>query len=483
MGLEGVLVYNVSNVSEPCLVSVLNSSLKCSMTIELIEDMLIVGDNIFGLYFYDLTNIESIVQIAHHNSSDRIMDMTLCGDVLYVAEMAAGISIYNVSDRSKIGEVFIPSEYYYGENSFSIGASRQPHGGSNETYFDIADPWISFSFRTLVGEGGNERYVNCPVDVTLTSLFFYNDTNGDNKFTIRDITSDANTNYVMDQVVEDEVYFIAEFWEVRIDIYETDGEFQNGTQYYHCIYRVWNVTMTPDKGGGCFFGGTIPEDKKIGYSGKVNVTFDIWALIGNESEINNETTGTNVSIKINIIIDLYDLNFSRVGEYFNAFIGFNARINYDLVSYPAMSKIEGHDLPQYSLRVADQIGVLRILDRFSYTVDNSEVFYSNITVSNYYSWEDYLHTYERVSRTVMGLNLVNISTNATQIRYDPEIDITIKSKKSLQTTINTSTALTTTSITTSQPQTSNIFILATILIPAATVATTIIFIRRRKTKK
>lgn len=432
-GLAGVKIYDVSNKSNPQLVSELNESSKCSMSLEINDNVLIVGDNIFGVHLFNISNIGSISEISSFNASDRVMDVIVENDTLYLAEMIAGIGIYNITNIAnivKIKQQMLISNSQQTCSSVRFRAFKQVHAEDN--YADISDPWIGIGTLSEVGTGNESKAVPIPLDIALTSLFFYNDTNGDNKLTIAENPYLTNPNSVKEKIVEDDVYFIAEFWDVRIDINETEGvlygsdKYPNGTRYYHCIYRVWNITMSPNSGVGLFFDAKVPDDKKIGNSGKANVTFHVWAFVPNAT-IENNTAITEVDVKIDIIIDLYDIDLGVDSDYFNAFIGFNARINYDLVSYPAMSKIEGQDLPSYSIRAADQIGVLKIMNNFSYTTANG-TYNSSIYVSNHYSWENYFKTYEKVSRTILGINFLNISTNATRIQYDPEIILTLKNK-------------------------------------------------------
>jgi len=82
---------------------------------------------------------------------------------------------------------------------------------------------------------------------------------------------------------------------------------------------------------------------------------------------------TEVDIKIDIIVDLYDIEWGADCRYLNVFIGFNARINYDLVSYPSMARVEGEDVPSYSIRASDQIGIMRFSSNFSYTTPDGTI--------------------------------------------------------------------------------------------------------------
>ena len=407
-GLKGLYVYNISDPSNPSLIA--RHNFKCTMTVEKVdENLLFVGDGIFGLHAVNVSNPKNITIVASIPSSDRIFDIAVSGNYAFIAEMAAGISIVDLTTMEKIDEVYLGT--FYGVNAcIGIGASRQ---GEPPGPYDIADPWISVGFQTNVGAGNNTRNVDVPITVMLTPLIVYNDTNGDGKLTFEYEKYSNNSMLVKRQKITDQVYFVGEFWSLPvIDIGNCTNSTYNGKPAFTFNYTVPNLNLTSN----VELEGLSPENI-IGNSAKANVTFRIW-FVPEE----NATDQLNATIKIDIFIDLFDVDLAVETDAFSVYIGFNARISFDLVSFPSFSVIEGRDLPSYSLRIADQVAIFRLLDNFT-VVAPSQNYTSSINISNEHSWEDYVMSFEHISRTVLGMNFLNVSSNATRILYDPELDL------------------------------------------------------------
>ncbi|MCS7366232.1 MAG: hypothetical protein NDF54_12405, partial [archaeon GB-1867-035] len=170
----------------------------------------------------------------------------------------------------------------------------------------------------------------------------------------------------------------------------------------------------------------IKSPKIIGNSAKADIRFRIW-FIPEIPEVNSTVLYTsinkfNVTIKVDITINLYDIDFKVKPDKYSIYIGINARINYDLISYPAASIIKGEDLPFYSLRIAEQVAIFKLLNTFKVRTQDEE-YTSEITISNEYAWEDHLMNFEHASRTILGMNLHNIKSNTIKIIYDPKINL------------------------------------------------------------
>jgi len=118
------------------------------------------------------------------------------------------------------------------------------------------------------------------------------------------------------------------------------------------------------------------------------------------------------------------VDFKVKPDKYSMHIGINARINYDLISYPAASIIKWEDLPFYSIRIGEQVAIFKLLNTFKVKTQNEE-YTSRITISNDYGWEDHLINFEHASRTILGMNLHDIKSNTIKIIYDPKIHLFI----------------------------------------------------------
>jgi len=407
-GLKGLFVYDFSDKSNPTLIAEYNFT--CTMAIEKVSDnMLLLGDNMFGLYFIDVSNPQNLTIVTSIPASDRILDIAVKDGYAYTAEMAAGLSVVDLTTFEKINKIYLGN--FHGVNpSVSFGASLQHEPGGS---YSIGEPWVAVGFQTMVGKENN-RIVDVPITTQISPIILYNDTNRDGKLTYEYERYANNSMLVRRLKIVDDVYFIGGFVNLPvIDIGDCTKTTKDGKLAFTFNYSVPNLEFNTNLE---HIPGEFLPDNLIGNSGKADIVFQMWFIPKNKSA--NEV---NATIKIDISIDLHDLDPLPPDGY-SIFLGVNARINWDLISYPALSLIEGEDLPFYSLRIADQVAIFRLLNNF--TVETPSGSYaSNIIISNEYAWEDHIWSFEHVSRTILGMNFHNITSNATRIVYDPELQI------------------------------------------------------------
>jgi len=315
-GVDGVLIYNISDKENPELIVHYNDTARSSRAIEYYNGMIIVADYTYGVTILNATNLDNITEICHIDTPDFAKDIEIVNNKLYISCFLYGILVYNLTDPENI--TFLTSfDYtkYFGLQE--TGDQMQIYIGfwrSKESSYYYGD--IRMASGDLHG-----RNIQMYTKLIVFPIMLYNDTNGDQKPTQIPSPNPYDKRIYEGYEFLDFRYLSGSFTNYTIFI-PTNGTYiiKEGKVYLYFNFTIANLSLvTENVNAG--EGGGLPYyslDLDNG-TGKANITYGFWLLWEN---------GT-VELKIDMQIKVYDLNFGNLQvNNFSIFTGFQVGAGY-----------------------------------------------------------------------------------------------------------------------------------------------------------
>jgi len=434
-GIQGIKIFNASDPSEPILQQTYNSTLKCSLGVEIInEEVLAVGDSVFGVHILNVSNIEGIYEISSIKTNDRAYHLSHSNNKLFVADMNGGMYVIDVTDmenpQSICTQIIIGPKLIYECGIRPLAASAWGFSGAFLTFW-------SEKMTLMCGNPEGMYSIMSALDFYPGTLVLYNDTDDNHKLTTVILNqggemegNDTEENYklasgygvlsqnpsiMFGRAITDQVYCVGDIWGSGHAIPPSNWILEN------CIRDGVNAIKASVKLTG------IPLENRtsielgrinncVGGQGRANVSMVVWFV----PKLVVKDTGSvlNVTIKLDFVIEFYDLELYGNPETFSVYLLFFATGMAGVYGgYPAYSIIEGYDMPKYSLIAHKEIGFICSNTTAAIGEDDTN------RVENVYISNDYGGVYLELTEIVfLGLNFHNITCNS-KIYYDPQISI------------------------------------------------------------
>ena len=383
---------------------------------------MVVADNLYGLHVLNVSDLNNVYELCNASSYDRLTDLVVDENLIFGADMLAGIHVYNATNKNNVTSVTY-TLVTLGEMEPHISVGARPNLGNWETQIgegeylsDFLESAFGVELSTLISKGNKTFFKITPIEFTLTPIIIYNDTDGDGKLSICYEVHPDNPYLIMRRVITDQVFFTASFDDIHAKFSQLEKETWHGHEAYYYTLEVFelNFTNNPEI-SGLFYDAYA--DNVIGNSAKGNVTFTFHFIPFENTNQSSPFLYDNLTVKADIDLTLYDIDWSIAPEEYCVAIGFNSRLLNDLVYYPAYSLLTSRGS---SLRAMDVIGDLFINENFT-AMDDNYLYNGTVNVSFDYAWEDFSNNFEMVNRHIVFANFINIPHTATKIRYDPRL--------------------------------------------------------------
>jgi len=415
-GLGGLYIYDLSNKSSPSLISRYNKTLRCSMSLDLLDlNTLVIADNVYGLHVLNISDLQNIHELSNATSYDRLMDVLIDENLIFGADMLAGIHVYNASDKTNVTSIaYSPVVRDSWQNTPTISAGVREKGEYDVEYIEGL---FGVGMQTLVSRENKSFFVNVPIQFDLSQVVVYNDTDGDGKFSYYFETYPDNPFLITRRVFTDQVYFAASFFDVHVKISSLENETWHGHEAYFCTIEISGLNFTRGIPYSFFYGGEINESLLIGNSAKGNITFTMHFIPFENTNTSSPFLYDNLTIKIDIDLTLYDVDWGIVPDKYCIALGFNSRIVNDLVYYPVNALFTSRGS---SVKAMDVISSFFINENYT-AINGSYSHTGKVNVSFDISWEDFHPNFELANRHIVLANFVEIPGNTTEIHYDPQL--------------------------------------------------------------
>ena len=435
-GIGGLYIFNVSDKSSPTLIAHYNDTLRCSMGLEFFDlNTLLVADNIYGLHVLDISDLHGVQELCNTTSYDRLMDLVVEDDLIIGADMLAGIHVYNATDKTNIKSIYwnpLPLIVHY-DKYISVGASPNLGNwetpiGENEYLTDYIEWAFLLGASTLVSRDNKMFFKTTQLEFTFTPIIVYNDTNGDGKLSIIYEVHPDNPYLIMRKIITDQVFFATASDITHVKFSGLENETWHGHEAYRYTLEILEMNFTNSRRilGGWF---DAYADEVVGNSARGNVTFTFHFIPFENTNKSSPFLYDNLTIKVDINLKLYDVNWGVIPERYCVAIGFNSRAMNDLVYYPAASLSTSRGT---SIRSMDVIGDLLINEKYT-AMNGNYIYNGTVNVSFDYAWEDFHSNFEMVNRHTVFANLIGIPYNTTEINYDPQLGFFTIGKRSKMT--------------------------------------------------
>jgi len=437
-GIGGLYVFDISNKSTPTLISHYNETLRCSMGLDFFDNKtLVVADNIYGLHILNISDLHNIYELCNATSFDRLMDVVVDGNLIFGAEMLAGIHVYNVTNKTNVESVAynpIPLfEWYEKAGETSITArpliGGQPHPNPGEE-FEIQNPYVETFFvdlQTLISRENKTFFKHSPFGTLFMPIIVYNDSDGNGRLSFRYETYPDNPYLIVRRVITDQVFFVANLVNVSAKFSELKNETWHGHKAYYYTFEITGLNFTNTSHTEYAWSYATDILEVIGNSAKGNTTLTFHIIPFENTNKDSPLLYDNVTIKVDVDLKLYDVDWGILPKNYCVAVGFLTSVWNDNVYYPVNSLSTSRGL---SIRAMDVIGDFFVNKNYT-AVNGSYIYNGTVNVSFDYAWgQAFYRNFEMADSHIIFTNFVGIPSNTTEIHYDPQISLYTLGKQS-----------------------------------------------------
>jgi len=437
-GIGGLYVFDISSKSSPTLISHYNETLKCSMGLDLFDnETLVVADNIYGLHVLNISDPHDIYELCNATSFDRLMDIVVDGNLIFGAEMLAGIHVYNVTNEINVESVAynpIPLSEWYGKAGEMSITARPLIGGQHPLNpgeeFEIQNPYVEIFFvtlQTLISRENKTFSKHSPFGTLLMPIIVYNDSDGNGRLSFCYETHPDNPHLIVRRVITDQVFFVTNLVNASAKFSELKNEIWHGHKAYYYTFEITglNFINTSHIEYAWSYAADILE--VIGNSAKGNITLTFHIIPFETTSKGSLLLYDNVTIKVDVNLKLYDIDWGILPKNYCIAVGLLTGVWNDNVYYPVNSLSTSRGL---SIRAMDVIGDFFVNKNYT-AVNGSYIYNGTVNVSFDYAWgQAFYRNFEMAEWHIIFTNFVGIPRNTTEINYDPQVSLYTLGKQS-----------------------------------------------------
>jgi hypothetical protein len=106
-GDQGLLVYDISDISNPEFISSFKDEYDyCRITtVEVVGNNAYLGDDYYAFRILDISNIDSLKQIALIPMDDSVWDLAIQDNYAFLVCGSSGLYIYDITDKNRVEEI------------------------------------------------------------------------------------------------------------------------------------------------------------------------------------------------------------------------------------------------------------------------------------------------------------------------------------------------------------------------------------------